>query len=102
MGIFILERQLGISNTTLYLQYYQETNPWYEAQIGEGGTCYAFGSKLQMESCRRLVEDRLNQNGVVARRKEKARALEGEFTEVVTELRVAAAKARLPGKCSYV
>lgn len=102
LGIFVLERQMGISDRTLRLRKRELFTPWYEAELIEYTSTFAFGTVSQMESCARLVQERLNARDKAVSLKPQGQDLKARFTNLSREMKVAVAKARLPRRCSYV
>lgn len=101
-ALWVVDRQLGIADTSLYLNRAPQPG-MYEASVWDGyGQYFAFGSVSEMESCKAtaltLLDDHSTRDVLLGRR---ARLTTG-LREFHAQVRLAASKTVLPGRCSIV
>lgn len=100
LGLFLLESHLGISQDTVYLD--DKGSPWYKACLSDGIHHKAFGTVEQMNRCKELIQGELDRKETSEQLSAQAKQVANQFAKVLEELKVAAARARLPGRCDYV
>lgn len=102
IGTFLINRQLGVSDSTLYLDLQEADYPVEARIISNEQRIYGTGSAAEMERCLNGVSDMARDHVAFSPLQGRAKRLHAEFKEIVGELRVAASTAKLPGRCSYL
>lgn len=101
IALFVIGRQLNITDSTLYCQVRNEVAGDEAYIVDNQPRIYAVGPHEQMKYCLSKVQDFIDGDGLESERHE-ARRINRKFAEIASELRTAAARPRLPGRCSYV
>lgn len=102
LGMFLINRQLGVSDSTLYLDLQEAGYPVEARIISDEQRIYGAGSAAEMERCLNCVNDMARDEVAFSPFQSRAKSLHAGFKEIVGKLRVAAATAKLPGRCSYL
>ena len=102
IGTFLINRQLGVSTSTLYLDLREPDYPVEARIISDEQRIYGVGGAAEMERCLNCLDDMARDDVAFAPFHSRANKLYIWLKEIVAELRVAAATTRLPGRCSYL
>lgn len=102
IGMFLINRQLGVSDSTLYLDLQEAGYPVEARIISDEQRIYGAGSAAEMERCLNWVSEVARDDAAFSPFRGRAKGLHAEFKKIADELRVAAATAKLRGRCSYL
>lgn len=101
IGLFVVQRQLTENQETLYVKPAVPPPRPFELSSNEGKS-YANGTQEQMEQLLALVRKCVEDTSQIRLVLDNRQRLVDQFQGIHQDLRVAAAKAHLPGGCSYV